>query len=100
MNSEDDFVPVSEILNNNDKILKQQESNEGSSDAREDIIDINRLFTTSEDEKSIKENESKDNEKQKLIQKIQIGLIIFLFVSAIIVYFFGYNIIEPFIKLE
>ena len=66
----------------------------------ENIIDINRLFQTDEDIKIEKEEEEKEKKKDKLILKIQIGLIIFLVVSATLIYFLGYNIIEPFIKLE
>ena len=46
----------------------------------------------------INEKPKKDNDK--LIEKIQIGLIIFLIISATLIYFFGYNFFEPYIKID
>lgn len=36
----------------------------------------------------------------KIIEKIQIGLIIFLIVAGTIIYLFGYNFFEPYIKID
>ena len=66
------------------------------------VIDINRLFDVDEKEEKIAEEEIKkeSEKKDKKIFKIQIGLIIGLIVIASLVYFFGYNLFEPFIKID
>ena len=67
-----------------------------------DIIELDRLFSD-EDEEVIdvyEENLKIEEARQRKITKIQIGLIIFLAVIASIVYFFGYDIVEPYIKIE
>lgn len=66
-----------------------------------EVIGIDRLF---EDEEEVvdayEEDQKKEEIKQNKITRIQIGLIIFLVVFASLVYFFGYNIVEPFIKID
>ena len=67
----------------------------------DDIISLDRLFDSQEEVVDAYEEDKKLEEiKQKKITKIQIGLIIFLVIFASLVYFFGYNIVEPFIKID
>ena len=67
----------------------------------DDIISLDRLFDSQEEVVDAYEEDKKLEEiKQKKITKIQIGLIIFLVVFATLVYFFGYDFVEPFIKID
>lgn len=99
MNNEN-FEPIPEIVENKEEDIEVLNIDENTPVTEENIIDINRLFETDEDIKIEKEEEEKEKKKDKLILKIQIGLIIFLVVSATLIYFFGYNIIEPLIKID
>lgn len=78
------------------------ESNVSNNKIQEEhVIGLDSLF--SKDEivvDAYEEDLKKEKLKQKRITKIQIGLIIFLVVSATVIYFFGYNIVEPLIKIE
>ena len=81
----------------NEEIEVLDETNNKS----DDIISLDRLFDSQEEVVDAYEEDKKLEEiKQKKITKIQIGLIIFLVVFASLVYFFGYNIVEPFIKID
>ena len=66
------------------------------------IIDVNRLFDVHEKEEQIAEEEIKkeENKKDNRILKIQVGLIVALVLIASLVYFFGYDLLEPFIKID
>lgn len=96
-----DFEPINEVLENDEEI-ETLDIDENPSNTEEDMIKIDRLFNVTEDEDRREEqlNTEKELKKEKKIEKIQLGLIIFLVVSATLVYFFGYNLVEPFIKLE
>lgn len=96
-----DFEPINEVLENDEEI-ETLDIDENPSNDDEDMIKIDRLFNVTEDEDRREEqlNTEKELKKEKKIEKIQLGLIIFLVVSATLVYFFGYNLVEPFIKLE
>lgn len=96
-----DFEPINEVLENDEEI-ETLDIDENPSNTEEDMIKIDRLFNVTEDEDRREEqlNTEKELKKEKNIEKIQLGLIIFLVVSATLVYFFGYNLVEPFIKLE
>ncbi len=96
-----DFEPIDEVLENNEEI-ETLDIDENPSNTEEDMIKIDRLFNVNdeEDKKEEQLNKEKETKKDKKIEKIQLGLIIFLIVSATLIYFFGYNLVEPFIKLE
>lgn len=96
-----DFEPINEVLENDEEI-ETLDIDENPSNTEEDMIKIDRLFNVNdeEDKKEEQLNTEKELKKEKKIEKIQLGLIIFLVVSATLVYFFGYNLVEPFIKLE
>lgn len=96
-----DFEPIDEVLENNEEI-ETLDIDENPSNTKEDMIKIDRLFNVNDEEDKKKEqlNKEKETKKDKKIEKIQLGLIIFLIVSATLIYFFGYNLVEPFIKLE
>ena len=66
------------------------------------VIDVNRLFDVHEKEEQIAEEEIKkeENKKDNRILKIQVGLIVALVLIASLVYFFGYDLLEPFIKVD
>ena len=87
---------------NNESISSTESEKEKIDNNEDNIIDINRLFNINEKEEKIAEQEIKNEEKKKdnKILKIQIGLIVMLFLIATLVYFFGYNLLEPFIKID
>ena len=66
------------------------------------VIDVNILFDVHEKEEQIAEEEIKkeENKKDNRILKIQVGLIVALILIASLVYFFGYDLLEPFIKVD
>lgn len=45
-------------------------------------------------------NKKEETKKDNRILKIQIGLIVALVLIASLVYFFGYDLLEPFIKID
>ena len=96
-----DFEPIDEVLENNEEI-ETLNIDENPSNTEENMIKIDRLFNVNDEEEKKEEqlNKEKETKKDRKIEKIQLGLIIFLVVSATLVYFFGYNLVEPFIKLE
>lgn len=96
-----DFEPIDEVFENNEKI-ETLNIDENPSNTEENMIKIDRLFNVNdeEDKKEEQLNKEKEAKKDRKIEKIQLGLIIFLVVSATLIYFFGYNLVEPFIKLE
>lgn len=96
-----DFEPINEVLENDEEI-ETLDIDENPSNTEEDMIKIDRLFNVNDEEEKKEEqlNKEKETKKDRKIEKIQLGLIIFLVVSATLIYFFGYNLVEPFIKLE
>ena len=71
----------------------------------EPIISIDSIIDKSEnDDFSPAPEVTADNSiqviKDKRTERIQIGLIIFLIVIASLVYFFGYDFLKPFIKVD
>lgn len=85
-----------ETIFNNNSTQNNNQNTEGT------VIDINRLFDVHEKEEQIAEEEIKKEEKKKdnRILKIQVGLIVALVLIASLVYFFGYDLLEPFIKID
>lgn len=43
---------------------------------------------------------NKKRDYDKIIEKVQIGLIVFLVVAGTLIYFFGYDFFEPYIKID
>lgn len=71
----------------------------------ENIVSLNDILNQKKEDDNIIPLETLINEKpkknnDKLIEKIQIGLIIFLIISATLIYFFGYDLFEPYIKID
>ena len=64
--------------------------------------EICKIPRPSKKEEKIAEEEIKKEaeKKDKKIFKIQIGLIVALVLIASLVYFFGYDLLEPFIKID
>ena len=93
---EEDFSQVNEIVS-----IDPVNENKLEEDLKtEEVISIDKIL---EEPKSIdEENLSKLEQikKDKLIEKIQIGLILFLIVFGTLIYFFGYDFFEPFIKID
>lgn len=69
----------------------------------ENIVSLNDILNDSNNNivplNEIIDDKPKKNH-DKLIEKIQIGLIIFLIISATLIYFFGYDFFEPYIKID
>lgn len=97
MNKEDDFSPVNEIVKINP--VEENKMEEELNKPEEKVIGIDRLFEV-EDDKFDKEKKLKELKTDKLIERIQIGLILFLIVAGTLIYFFGYELFEPFIKID
>ena len=73
-----------------------------SNDSNE-VISLDRLFNNDDNEEVIdayEEDKQIERLKQQKITRIQIGLIVFLVVFASLVYFFGYDFLEPYIKID
>ena len=51
-------------------------------------------------EKTEEEIKKEETKKDNRILKIQVGLIVALVLVASLVYFFGYDLLEPFIKID
>ena len=69
----------------------------------DEVISLDRLFNNDDNEQVIdayEEDKQIERLKQQKITRIQIGLIVFLVVFASLVYFFGYNFFEPYIKID
>lgn len=89
--NQENFIPLQEALNSTETQKK------------EEVIGLDRLFEENTEEGVIDAYEDdlkKDEIKQKRITRIQIGLILFLIVFASIVYFFGYDVLSPYIKID
>lgn len=69
---------------------------------KNNIIELDRLFSLDNEEvvDVYEENKQKEERKQKIVTRVQIGLIVFLVVFASLFYFFGYNLVEPYIKID
>lgn len=102
LDENDNKSEINKEINGNDILNKQQDEKQNSKETEGTVIDINRLFDVDEKEEKIAEEEIKKEteKKDKKIFKIQIGLIVALVLIASLVYFFGYNLFEPFIKID
>ena len=91
--TDDNIETLDETSNNSEEIKGTIFDNNSTQnqDTEGTVIDVNRLFDVHE-----KEETKKDNR----ILKIQIGLIVALVLIASLVYFFGYDLLEPFIKID
>ena len=101
----DDNIETLDETSNNSEEIKGTIFDNGSTqnqDTEGTVIDVNRLFDVHEKEEQIAEEEIKKEETKKdnRILKIQIGLIVALVLIASLVYFFGYDLLEPFIKID
>ena len=91
--TDDNIETLDETSNNSEEIKGTIFDNDSTQnqDTEGNVIDVNRLFDVHE-----KEETKKDNR----ILKIQVGLIVALVLIASLVYFFGYDLLEPFIKID
>lgn len=99
MNEENNIIELSNIFKNNDDNEEDFEQDfemidiNDSPNENENIIDLSSVINDNTIKKEKKSND-------KLIERIQIGLIIFLVISAVLIYFFGYDFLEPYIKID
>lgn len=83
-----------------EKIEVLEESQIDSNDDSH-VIELNRILEPNEEVIDVYEEKiKKEEKKQKIITRVQIGLIIFLVVFASLFYFFGYDLVEPYIKID
>ncbi len=94
---EEDFEPIT--INQNIEPLPTLDSKNNSVKIN-DVISIDRLFTTDVDEKLQEEAKETIKKEDKRIEKIQLFLILFLLVVGTLIYFFGYDFFEPYIKID
>lgn len=95
---ESDFEQDFEMIDIND-----EEDEPPKEEKKEEIIDLNNFFDEPKQEEIKEEIVKVKKEKKnhdKLIERIQLGLIIFLVVAGTLTYFFGYQLFEPFIKID
>lgn len=101
---DEDIETLDETDNNSEEIKGTIFDNNSTQnqDTEGTVIDVNRLFDVNEKEEQIAEEEIKKEETKKdnRILKIQVGLIVALVLVASLVYFFGYDLLEPFIKID
>ena len=73
-----------------------------TSNNSDEVISLDRLFNQDDQEVIDAYEEDRQIEKlrQQKITRIQLGLIVFLVIFASLVYFFGYNFFEPYIKID
>lgn len=62
----------------------------------DDVIKLEDVI----DQELLTKEPIKKRDYDKIIEKIQFGLIIFLIVAGTLIYFFGYNLFEPYIKID
>lgn len=86
--SSDDFEMI-EIDDSNDENNIEK--------IEEDVVEDNKPIFVSD---KISEKTLKEEKKDKRIERIQVFLIVFLVISASLFYFFGYDFIEPYIKID
>lgn len=108
--SDENIETLDETSNNSEEIRGtifdndsiQNDTKLQNQDTEGTVIDVNRLFDVHEKEEQIAEEEIKkeENKKDNRILKIQVGLIVALVLIASLVYFFGYDLLEPFIKID
>lgn len=97
--SEDDFEQDFEMIDIDDEPPKEEKITE----IKEDVIKLDDFFEDTKNETEKVEEITVKKEKKnydKLIERIQLGLIIFLVVAGSLTYFFGYELFEPFIKID
>ena len=75
-NSQNNFVPIEQMLN----------------------VEQNNNVVTQSNEQTLENNVVKEKKKDKVL-RIQIFLIILWAVLTAVIYFFGYDLFEPFIKV-
>lgn len=98
--NEDKIIPLSSIMNQDEDIEVLDETDftpiTENEIKEEEVEGFIKPLATAIGEKIVDRPKMSEN----LVEKIQIGLIIFLIVSATLVYFFGYDLLEPFIKID
>ncbi|MBQ9024025.1 MAG: hypothetical protein IJ105_02250 [Bacilli bacterium] len=89
-------------MNEEIEVLDEDFTKSESTNNSKEIISLDRLFDNSNEEviDAYEEDKKLEEIRQQKITKIQIGLIVFLIIFASLVYFFGYNFLEPFIKID
>ena len=101
---EDFMIPTNNVANNVNVNTNNTSAPVQNNDNNFDnVISLDRLFDRTNEEEVIDAYEDdliKSEIKQKKITRIQIGLIVFLVVFASLVYFFGYDFVEPYIKAD
>lgn len=100
MNDNDNIIPLSNIFESNseskDEDFEMIEIEDDPPKDNNELINLDDIIN----QDLLLDDNVKKRDYDKIIERIQIGLIIFLFVSAILIYFFGYNFFEPYIKID
>ena len=90
-----------EVLDEDFVEEKSEISEEHKANSSGNVIELDRLFNDDEEIIDVyEEKKQKEEKNQKIITKVQIGLIIFLVIFASLFYFFGYDLVEPYIKID
>ncbi len=99
MNKEDNIISLSSIITPKEDDIEVLDESDFTPivNPNDDKIDVIEDIT---DNNIIEEKKERKKIDDKIIGRIQIGLILFLIVSASLIYFFGYDLFEPFIKVD
>lgn len=95
----DNIIPLASLFESdkiNDDDLEMIEIEDEPSIDNMEIIDLESIIDQNLPLKEIPQKRDYD----KMIEKIQIGLIIFLIIIGTLIYFFGYDLFEPYIKID
>ena len=95
LQSLDDYI--SNNPQNSDSETPKDE--ETTKNADEDGINSDEI-KKQEEQNAEEEKKKEETKKDNRILKIQVGLIVALVLIASLVYFFGYDLLEPFIKID
>lgn len=86
-------------MNNNEDIEVLDENIGDFTEFKNDNNSITTVDTIFSEDNTADKVKEKTTKNKNTILKIQIGLIIFLIMFALLFYFFGYELVEPYIKV-
>lgn len=79
--------------------LFEEDNNNSHSNEDLDFIEVNGIIDKKDNIEEKNNKHKEKNNKEKLVEKIQLILIIILIVGGLLIYFFGYPLFEPFIQV-
>lgn len=98
MNSDDNIIPLSSLFESDidDNDFEMIEIEDEPPKDKSEVINLYDVLN----QELLTEEPLKKKDYDKIIEKVQIGLIVFLIVAGTLIYFFGYDFFEPYIKID